>query len=198
MRKKDAVLTKCFHVFCFECVKTRYDTRQRKCPKCNAAFGANDFHRIYIGWFFPLVSWKVAAYADHPASLTFCDCHLWGSQCICQLICSLFWEVWLGYGKKWILDPGFFLVPFLLFLPSVFVDSLCLRGHCPSITFTLPSWEHLTEVLPWWDGSCLWCRRDKWGLYLRSLLWMLIIKSHQGMLVFLRVNSFPIKGPNPI
>ncbi|XP_035618778.1 E3 ubiquitin-protein ligase BRE1A-like isoform X1 [Oncorhynchus keta] len=47
-RVKDAVLTKCFHVFCFECVKTRYDTRQRKCPKCNAAFGANDFHRIYI------------------------------------------------------------------------------------------------------------------------------------------------------
>ncbi|NWV17756.1 BRE1A ligase, partial [Origma solitaria] len=49
MRKKDAVLTKCFHVFCFECVKTRYNTRHRKCPKCNAAFGANDFHRIYIG-----------------------------------------------------------------------------------------------------------------------------------------------------
>ncbi|XP_015684080.1 E3 ubiquitin-protein ligase BRE1B [Protobothrops mucrosquamatus] len=37
-RKKDAVLTKCFHVFCFDCVKTRYDTRQRKCPKCNATF----------------------------------------------------------------------------------------------------------------------------------------------------------------
>ncbi|XP_068031353.1 E3 ubiquitin-protein ligase BRE1A-like [Anomalospiza imberbis] len=49
MRKKDAVLTRCFHVFCFECVKTRYDTRQRECPKCNAAFGANDSHRIYIG-----------------------------------------------------------------------------------------------------------------------------------------------------
>lgn len=47
-RKKDAVLTKCFHVFCFECVKTRYDSRQRKCPKCNAAFGAHDFHRIYF------------------------------------------------------------------------------------------------------------------------------------------------------
>ncbi|KAJ3608018.1 hypothetical protein NHX12_025068 [Muraenolepis orangiensis] len=29
-------------------VETRYDTRQRKCPKCNCAFGANDFHRIYI------------------------------------------------------------------------------------------------------------------------------------------------------
>ncbi|XP_053550789.1 E3 ubiquitin-protein ligase BRE1B [Bombina bombina] len=47
-RKKDAILIKCFHVFCFECVKTRYDSRQRKCPKCNAAFGAHDFHRIYF------------------------------------------------------------------------------------------------------------------------------------------------------
>uniref|UniRef100_A0A2K5RD20 E3 ubiquitin protein ligase n=1 Tax=Cebus imitator TaxID=2715852 RepID=A0A2K5RD20_CEBIM len=47
-RKKDAVLTKCFHVFCFECVRGRYEARQRKCPKCNAAFGAHDFHRIYI------------------------------------------------------------------------------------------------------------------------------------------------------
>ena len=47
-RKKDTVLTKCFHVFCAECIKTRYETRQRKCPKCNAAFGANDFHKIYL------------------------------------------------------------------------------------------------------------------------------------------------------
>ncbi|KAM7086824.1 E3 ubiquitin-protein ligase BRE1B-like [Molossus nigricans] len=47
-RKKDAVLTKCFHVFCFECVRGRYEARQRKCPKCNTAFGAHDFHRIYI------------------------------------------------------------------------------------------------------------------------------------------------------
>ncbi|XP_063674554.1 E3 ubiquitin-protein ligase BRE1A-like isoform X2 [Bolinopsis microptera] len=48
VRKKDAVLTKCYHIFCFECMKLRYDTRQRKCPKCNAAFGASDFHRIYM------------------------------------------------------------------------------------------------------------------------------------------------------
>uniref|UniRef100_A0A8D0D6Q5 E3 ubiquitin protein ligase n=1 Tax=Sander lucioperca TaxID=283035 RepID=A0A8D0D6Q5_SANLU len=47
-RDKETVLTKCFHVFCYECLKMRYDTRQRKCPKCNCAFGANDFHRIYI------------------------------------------------------------------------------------------------------------------------------------------------------
>jgi E3 ubiquitin-protein ligase BRE1 len=48
VKKKDAVLTKCFHVFCFDCVRTRYETRQRKCPKCNAAFGANDYHRLYL------------------------------------------------------------------------------------------------------------------------------------------------------
>ncbi|KAH9502828.1 E3 ubiquitin-protein ligase BRE1B [Bulinus truncatus] len=48
VNKKDAVLTKCFHVFCLECLRTRYDTRQRKCPKCNAGFGANDFHRLYL------------------------------------------------------------------------------------------------------------------------------------------------------
>ncbi|EDO32394.1 predicted protein [Nematostella vectensis] len=35
-RKKDAILTKCFHVFCYECLKTRYDTRQRKCPNLSA------------------------------------------------------------------------------------------------------------------------------------------------------------------
>ncbi|CAD5220151.1 unnamed protein product [Bursaphelenchus xylophilus] len=46
--EKDTVLTKCYHVFCFKCIRTRYDQRRRKCPKCNANFGANDFHRIYI------------------------------------------------------------------------------------------------------------------------------------------------------
>merc|ERR1712136_194184 len=48
VNNKDAILTKCFHVFCMKCIQTRYDTRQRKCPKCNAPFGGNDFHRIYI------------------------------------------------------------------------------------------------------------------------------------------------------
>uniref|UniRef100_A0A8C3MPG1 E3 ubiquitin protein ligase n=1 Tax=Geospiza parvula TaxID=87175 RepID=A0A8C3MPG1_GEOPR len=49
MHKKDAVLTKCFHVSCLECVQTRYNTRHRKCPECSVAFGASDSHRIYIG-----------------------------------------------------------------------------------------------------------------------------------------------------
>ncbi|RNA44393.1 E3 ubiquitin- ligase Bre1 isoform X2 [Brachionus plicatilis] len=48
IKQKDAVLTKCFHVFCFDCLQKRYDTRQRKCPKCNAGFGANDFRKLYL------------------------------------------------------------------------------------------------------------------------------------------------------
>ncbi|OAF71547.1 hypothetical protein A3Q56_00655 [Intoshia linei] len=48
VRKKNCILTKCFHVFCYECMKMRYDSRQRKCPKCNAPFGAHDYNRIYL------------------------------------------------------------------------------------------------------------------------------------------------------
>ncbi|KAL3097791.1 hypothetical protein niasHS_000526 [Heterodera schachtii] len=48
VNRKNAILDKCHHVFCFECIRLRYDNRRRKCPKCNAAFGANDFHRIYL------------------------------------------------------------------------------------------------------------------------------------------------------
>lgn len=48
IKKKNAVLSKCFHVFCYDCLRTRYETRQRKCPKCNCAFGANDYHRLYL------------------------------------------------------------------------------------------------------------------------------------------------------
>lgn len=48
VKQKDAVLTKCFHVFCYDCLQKRYETRQRKCPKCNANFGANDYHKLYL------------------------------------------------------------------------------------------------------------------------------------------------------
>ncbi|PIC43072.1 hypothetical protein B9Z55_009951 [Caenorhabditis nigoni] len=47
-RPKDCIMLKCYHLFCETCIKTMYDTRQRKCPKCNSNFGANDFHRIFI------------------------------------------------------------------------------------------------------------------------------------------------------
>jgi E3 ubiquitin-protein ligase BRE1 len=48
VKQKDAVLTKCFHVFCYDCLQKRYELRQRKCPKCNANFGQNDFRKLYL------------------------------------------------------------------------------------------------------------------------------------------------------
>ncbi|CAI2349661.1 unnamed protein product [Caenorhabditis sp. 36 PRJEB53466] len=47
-RPKDCIMLKCYHLFCEPCIKTMYDTRQRKCPKCASNFGANDFHRVFI------------------------------------------------------------------------------------------------------------------------------------------------------
>lgn len=68
VKRKDAVLTKCFHVFCWDCLRTRYETRQRKCPKCNCAFGANDYHRLYLSTWrkrrYWLVQWCTTTYSD--------------------------------------------------------------------------------------------------------------------------------------
>ncbi|CAF3476651.1 unnamed protein product [Rotaria socialis] len=47
-KQRDAILSKCFHVFCYDCLKSRYDSRQRKCPKCNTAFGQSDMHKIWL------------------------------------------------------------------------------------------------------------------------------------------------------
>jgi E3 ubiquitin-protein ligase BRE1 len=45
-REKDAILETCKHAFCYKCIEVRYETRQRKCPKCSQAFGKNQYHRI--------------------------------------------------------------------------------------------------------------------------------------------------------
>ncbi|CAF1024231.1 unnamed protein product [Didymodactylos carnosus] len=47
-KQRDAILSKCFHVFCYDCLKSRYDSRQRKCPKCNLGFAVQDIHKIYL------------------------------------------------------------------------------------------------------------------------------------------------------
>lgn len=47
-KDKDTVLIKCMHAFCRTCIDTRLETRQRKCPNCGEAFGANDVRTIYL------------------------------------------------------------------------------------------------------------------------------------------------------
>uniref|UniRef100_T1J6Z3 E3 ubiquitin protein ligase n=1 Tax=Strigamia maritima TaxID=126957 RepID=T1J6Z3_STRMM len=74
VKRKDAVLTKCFHVFCFDCLKTRYETRQRKCPKCNAAFGANDFHRLYLSFFYSSKFFNMIYFDGSPFAFSLMEC----------------------------------------------------------------------------------------------------------------------------
>jgi E3 ubiquitin-protein ligase BRE1 len=48
IRDKEVVLTRCFHVFCKDCIDLRINTRQRKCPSCGDSFGMNDVHLLYL------------------------------------------------------------------------------------------------------------------------------------------------------
>ncbi|KAJ2477408.1 E3 ubiquitin-protein ligase bre1, partial [Coemansia sp. RSA 2320] len=45
---KSHVLLRCMHVFCKQCVDSRIETRQRKCPSCSEPFGAKDVRQIYL------------------------------------------------------------------------------------------------------------------------------------------------------
>ncbi|EPQ57301.1 hypothetical protein GLOTRDRAFT_137657 [Gloeophyllum trabeum ATCC 11539] len=45
---RNAVITKCMHSFCKQCVEARISTRQRKCPACNLPFGQQDVQPLYF------------------------------------------------------------------------------------------------------------------------------------------------------
>lgn len=45
---KSHVLLRCMHVFCKQCIDSRIETRQRKCPSCSEPFGAKDVRHIYL------------------------------------------------------------------------------------------------------------------------------------------------------
>ncbi|KAL3616482.1 ubiquitin-like modifier hub1 [Castilleja foliolosa] len=47
-RRKEVVITKCYHLFCNPCVQKIIETRHRKCPVCAASFGVNDVKPVYI------------------------------------------------------------------------------------------------------------------------------------------------------
>ncbi|KAK9757792.1 hypothetical protein RND81_01G186100 [Saponaria officinalis] len=47
-RRKEVVITKCYHLLCDPCVRKVLETRHRKCPVCAASFGPNDVKPVYI------------------------------------------------------------------------------------------------------------------------------------------------------
>eukprot|EP00039_Didymoeca_costata_P005191 m.79300 g.79300 ORF g.79300 m.79300 type:complete len:738 (-) comp12708_c0_seq1:87-2300(-) len=48
LRPKDAVITKCWHAHCEECIKKTFEVRSRKCPTCNESFTMKEWHKIYM------------------------------------------------------------------------------------------------------------------------------------------------------
>lgn len=47
-RRKNVIISKCFHMFCKECMDTNLKARNRKCPTCKKMFGQDD---IKTAWF---------------------------------------------------------------------------------------------------------------------------------------------------
>eukprot|EP01105_Mastigella_eilhardi_P016668 TRINITY_DN380_c2_g1_i1.p1 TRINITY_DN380_c2_g1~~TRINITY_DN380_c2_g1_i1.p1 ORF type:complete len:815 (+),score=293.40 TRINITY_DN380_c2_g1_i1:305-2446(+) len=47
-REKNTIISRCYHVFCEQCINTSLQLRQRKCPGCHMSFGKGDVHRIWL------------------------------------------------------------------------------------------------------------------------------------------------------
>ena len=47
-RFKEVALTRCFHLFCKECIDESIRNRSRKCPACGEKFGQDDVKTIYF------------------------------------------------------------------------------------------------------------------------------------------------------
>ncbi|KAI0520643.1 hypothetical protein KFK09_008121 [Dendrobium nobile] len=47
-RQKEVVITKCYHLFCSQCIRRVAESRHRKCPICSASFGRNDIKSVYL------------------------------------------------------------------------------------------------------------------------------------------------------
>lgn len=47
-RKKSVIISKCFHMFCKECVDNNLKSRNRKCPTCKKMFGQDDVKAVWL------------------------------------------------------------------------------------------------------------------------------------------------------
>lgn len=48
-RFKSVTITRCFHLFCKECIDENLRNRSRKCPACGEKFGQDDVANVYFG-----------------------------------------------------------------------------------------------------------------------------------------------------
>ena len=47
-RFKEVAITRCYHLFCKECIDTNLANRHRKCPACGERFGFDDVKTVYF------------------------------------------------------------------------------------------------------------------------------------------------------
>lgn len=47
-RQKTVIISKCFHMFCKECVDNNLKSRNRKCPTCKKMFGQDDVKAVWF------------------------------------------------------------------------------------------------------------------------------------------------------
>ncbi|KAG6609804.1 E3 ubiquitin-protein ligase BRE1 2 [Phytophthora cinnamomi] len=47
-RRKDVIISKCFHMFCKECIENNLKSRNRKCPTCKKMFGHDDVKSVWL------------------------------------------------------------------------------------------------------------------------------------------------------
>jgi len=45
---KNAVITRCYHLFCRDCIDRNLASRNRKCPACGEKFGSDDVKTVYF------------------------------------------------------------------------------------------------------------------------------------------------------
>ena len=45
---KDAIISKCMHAFCRECIQKRLDVRNRKCPACALQFDFQSVKDLFL------------------------------------------------------------------------------------------------------------------------------------------------------
>jgi E3 ubiquitin-protein ligase BRE1 len=48
-RFKQVAITRCYHLFCKECIDENLRNRHRKCPACGEKFGQDDVKTIFFG-----------------------------------------------------------------------------------------------------------------------------------------------------
>ncbi|OWZ15200.1 hypothetical protein PHMEG_00011208 [Phytophthora megakarya] len=47
-RRKDVIISKCFHMFYKECIDNNLKARNRKCPTCKKMFGQDDIKSVWF------------------------------------------------------------------------------------------------------------------------------------------------------